>query len=402
MYRWVNPLRIEKERRLQRTWIALVAVSMLGAVYSGNFFPPAEAAMAHPAAVLVQLAGLSAALVLFPLFFVLLPFRYSLLGFLVCTALLGLLWAIAPPLFSLLYALLALLTLPLYGAVLFFIIPCEEHLSQAPAANKKDLEALAHSLELDKRHLFHSALRLFSAFLWAVAGGLLARGLFAAAAPGAVPEVLQKASFFLPLALVSFWAFRYRTSCANVKNRESALADPMPWPWGLPKPVGLPAFDGRSLSTFILGPAAKLALIVLVVLLPTGFVEDLLTTESHFLNQLELILGARPRFLEFAVGYPLALFGLYLKGRPEPGSTGRAAMVFSASGVLALLSASGAFLRPELSIPSAFWGGVHSLWLGFAAGFVLLFTWKRIKFLALLYRLYRHMEEQKKKGKKRP
>ncbi len=401
MYRWINSSRIENEWRLQRTWIALVALSMLGAVYSGNFFPPTAAAAAHPAAVLVQLSGLSAVLVLFPLFFVWLPFRYSLFGFLGCTTLLGLLWAIAPPLFSLLFALMALLILPLYGAVLFFIIPCENRLPKEPEADKKNLEALALSLELDKRHFFHSVLRLFSAFLWAVAGGLLARGLFAAAAPGAVPDLLQKASFFLPLALISFWVFRYRTSCAN-ESREPTLADPLPWPWGLPNPVGLPSLDGRSLSTFILGPATKLTLIVLVVLLPTGFVEDLLTTESLFLNRLELFLGARPRFLEFAVGYPLALFGLYLKGRPEPGSTGRAAMVFSASGVLALLSASGAFLRPELSIPSAFWGGVHSLWLGFAAGFVLLFTWKRIKFLVLLYRLYRHMEEQKKKGKKRP
>ncbi len=400
MYRWVVEARIGRERRLQRSWVALLALSLPAAAAAGSSFPPAAPALASPVVVLVQLAGLSAALVLFPLFFEWVPFRYSVYGFAACFACLALLWVLAPALFSLLLAMLALLALPLYGAVLFFIIPCEHDFSRGPAADKKDLDALARSLELDKTSFLHAALRLCSAFLWAAAGGLLARGLFAAAAPASVPGVLEKVSFFLPLALISFWAFRYRTSCANENQQEPAPPDPLPWPWGLPYPVGLPAFDSRSLSTFLLGPAAKLSLIVLLVLLPTGAVEDLLSMESQFLNNLEQLLGARPRFLEFAVGYPLALVGLYLKSRPEPGSNGWVAKVFSAAGVLALLSASGAFVRPELTLTGAFWGGIHGLWLGLVAGFLLLFTWKRFKFLALLYRLYRHMEAQKKKGKR--
>ncbi len=402
MYRFVPRSQIDVQWRLQRFWVVVIAASMLGAVHAGINLPPAAVSSAHPVVVLLLLAGLSAALVLFPLFFVLLPFRYSLYGFAGCAAVLGLLWVISPALFSLLFSMLAVLALPLYGTLLFLIIPCENHLDQQPVAGKEDLDAVARSLELDKTHFLHSTLRLVSAFFWALAGGLLARGLFAASGPETVPAVLSSINFFLPLALISFWAFRYRTSCANENDQAPVLAEPLPWPWGLPNPVGLPRFDGRSLSTFLFGPATKLALIVLVVLLPTGAVRDMLATESQLLNRMELLLGSRPRPLEFAVGYPLALLGLYLKGRPEPGQTGRLAKVFSATGVLALLSLSGAFIRPELSIPSAFWGGVHSLWLGLVLGFALLFTWKRFKFLLLLYRLYQHMEEQKKKGKKKP
>ncbi len=421
MYPWKKPSRRESRPRLERSMIALAALSLLGAIYTGSTLPPAAAAAAHPAAVLVQLAGLSAVLMLFPLFFISFPLRYSLPGLLGCTALMGLLWVIAPSVFPLLFTLTALLTLPLYGAALFLIVPCEEDLLRESAAEKKDLEALAHSLELDTRHFFQSALRLFSAFLWAAAGGLLARGIFAATAPGALPDVLQKASFFLPLALIFFWALLRRSASGRAAaagngrllpakksllicspQRVSRHTEPPLWPWSLPQPILPSALDVRRFPLFFFGLTALLALVVPLILLPGGAAQVLSAAESPFLHRLEILLGARPRFLEFALGYPLALLGLYLGGRPEPGATGRAARIFSAAGVLALLSASGAFVRPEFSIPAAFWGGLHSLWLGLVAGFVLLFTWKRLKFLGLLYRLYRRMEEQKKKGKKQP
>jgi hypothetical protein len=160
-----------------------------------------------------------------------------------------------------------------------------------------------------------------------------------------------------------------------------------------------------------------------IYLTRTGHVRTIIPLEGSLRSTLEQVFGARPRFKEFALGYPLALIGLYLstgfaQGADKTMKTGQSSGASRAGKVSAALGTGGVSVTGSLAEKQtrarhlltfgALFGGVlapisvvntfahtlapvglsllrsfHGFWLGLAIGLFLLFLGKKIAHLFL-------------------
>ena len=132
-----------------------------------------------------------------------------------------------------------------------------------------------------------------------------------------------------------------------------------------------------------LGDLILLAAILAVAYLyltRTGHVLEISSIEDALRGGLERLFGVRPRFKEFALGYPLAILGLYLLG--SSASTKRIfrilAFAFLAAGMLAPISVVNTFAHITAPTGLSLLRSIHGFWLGCLGGLILIFIWKGV------------------------
>ena len=135
-----------------------------------------------------------------------------------------------------------------------------------------------------------------------------------------------------------------------------------------------------------LGDLILLAAILAVAyfyLTRTGHVLEISSAEDALRGGLERLFGVRPRFKEFALGYPLAILGLYLLGSSP--STKRIfripAFAFLAAGTLAPISVVNTFAHITAPAGLSLLRSFHGFWLGCLGGLILIFIWKGVTLL---------------------
>ena len=135
-----------------------------------------------------------------------------------------------------------------------------------------------------------------------------------------------------------------------------------------------------------LGDLILLAAILAVAyfyLTRTGHVLEISSIEDALRGGLERLFGVRPRFKEFALGYPLAILGLYLLG--SSASTKRIfrilAFAFLAAGTLAPISVVNTFAHITAPTGLSLLRSIHGFWLGCLGGLILIFIWKGVALL---------------------
>ena len=125
---------------------------------------------------------------------------------------------------------------------------------------------------------------------------------------------------------------------------------------------------------------------------------EITTAEGAVRGFLDYTLGVRPRFKEFAIGYPLALLGLYLLGSSGGTVLRRLAFCFLLVGTLASISVVNTFAHITAPVSLSLVRSFHGFWLGLIGGFFILFIWKRVALLLLLHKLYLRMKQEQKKN----
>jgi hypothetical protein len=284
-------------------------------------------------------------------------------------------------------SLLAAVLFPLYCALLLFFFSVEN----GPKVPLREGVAC-----LDAGLLYRSFARIFLVFLFSLGGGLLAHGFLTTPPFFHGMELFRgvKAMYLLPLAAAGLLAFTlqgfYESSASSGKP-----------PGPVPFPLQLPGEQKKAFLAFLrrlhrrpltLGDLFLLGLLLVTAFLyitRTGHVMEITPAENILRHSLEQVLGVRPRFKEFVLGYPLALLGLYLLG--SHGGGGRAlkrlAFFFLAVATMAPISVANTFAHITAPLGLSLLRCLHGFWLGCLGGFLLIFFWERITFLLFLREL---------------
>ena len=290
---------------------------------------------------------------------------------------------------------------PLYAALLFFFLPSAgkgvDHSPQDGAS------ALALAAHMDMGLLWRSLWRIFMVFLLSLSGGFLVHGLLTTPPFFHGMELFRgvKTMYTIPLALAALMAFTIQGFSEsedygeNLARRSSSLE-----PSGEQKQAFF-VFLGRLLRRpFTLGDLILVGVIILgglFYLTRTGHVMEISSAEGALRGFLDYTLGVRPRFKEFAIGYPLAFLGLYLVGSSGKVVLRRLAFCFLLVGTLVPISVVNTFAHITAPVSLSLLRSFHGFWLGCIGGFFILFIWKRVALLLLLHKLYMRMKQEQKK-----
>ncbi|MGI6307699.1 MAG: DUF5693 family protein [Dethiobacteria bacterium] len=308
-------------------------------------------------------------------------------------------------------------------------------------------KAIAGRASLDAGLLRYCLARVFILFLFSLAGGLLVHGLLTTPPFFHGLELFRgvKAMYILPLALSGLTALvllagfsrnlpgtaaqaqaadgspprpqdRKQSSAPQPHSREQGLASLAQNPKGSgriktgaisyaripaykssPFPLQFPVEQRQAFFASLrrllrrpltLGDLLLLGLLLFgayIYLTRTGHVRTIIPLESTLRNTLEQVFGARPRFKEFALGYPLALVGLYLSAGFSGGVKGdrgkaRRCLAFGAlfGGVLVPISVVNTFAHTLAPLSLSLLRSCHGFWLGIIAGLLLLYLGKKI------------------------
>lgn len=258
--------------------------------------------------------------------------------------------------------------------------------------------------------------QVFILFLLSLAGGLLVHGLLTTPPFFHGLQLFRgvKVMYILPLALSGLAALVLTAGCSSRErcNRDHIFthADSL-FPLSIPPEqrqmffAALRRLLRRSLTLGDLLLAGLLLLGTYVYLTRTGHVRTIAPLESTLRSTLEQVFGARPRFKEFALGYPLALFGLYLSAGlagfcSRAGKTnaargaGRISLAGSLTekqtrawriltvgalfgGVLAPISVVNTFAHTLAPVSLSLLRSFHGFWLGLGIGLILLYLAKK-------------------------
>ncbi len=266
-----------------------------------------------------------------------------------------------------------------------------------------------------------SLARVLTVFLFSLAGGLLLHGLLTLPPFFHGMELFRgvKLMYSLPLGLAALAAC---TILAFMKSggpdAGTAEAGKIP---GDPVPAGicgffslfhleLPPERKNAIFGFLrrlpkrpvtLGDLALLAALLAAAYLyltRTGHVLEISSAEDSLRGGLEHLFGVRPRFKEFALGYPLAILGLYLLGKPAAGQRicRIPAFAFLAAGTLAPISVVNTFAHITAPAGLSLLRSFHGFWLGCFGGLILILIWEGV---TLFFFLQKHHRD---KGKNEP
>ena len=320
-------------------------------------------------------------------------------------------------------ALSAAVLFPFYGALYLLTRPLAGRPTKVTAGS------------LSVRLLWRCLMQVFILFLFSIAGGLIVHGLLT------TPPFFHGLEFFrgvkvmymLPLALSGLAALVLLAGFEGPGRRECLSLHQDPWCAKRTGPLSPGCEDSlfplqvppekrqaflASLRRLLRRPltwgdlllCGLLLIGAYIYLTRTGHVLTIIPLEGSLRSTLEQVFGTRPRFKEFALGYPLALIGLYLsaslatfsragKSNIAQGTSGadvtgsltkkqaRACylLTFSAlfSGVLAPISVVNTFAHTLAPVGLSLLRSLHGFWLGIAIGLFLLYFGKKIAHLFL-------------------
>ncbi|RJX23194.1 MAG: hypothetical protein C4554_11615 [Dethiobacter sp.] len=289
-------------------------------------------------------------------------------------------------------SLLAAVLFPLYCALLFFFFS---------TGNSLKISSREGSAYLHAGLLYRSLARIFLVFLFSLAGGLLVHGFLTTPPFFHGMELFRgvKVMYLLPLVLAGILAFAVRGFYESTAFRNNP-------PGPVPFPLQLPGEQQKAFFTFLRRllrrPLTLGDLLLLGVLLGTAFfyitrtghVMQITPAEDILRSSLEQVLGVRPRFKEFALGYPLALLGLYLLGGPGSRALKRLAFFFLFLAAMAPISVVNTFAHITAPLGLSLLRSFHGFWLGCLGGFLLIFLWKRVTFLLFLRELCSRVKKE--------
>lgn len=361
--------------------------------FTGQASPLIPAGISAPLYMLMAAGLLALFLLLLQLFFTWSPCR--LLGLLILGMVLVILcfrWN------SLLtrqaLSLAAAVGFPVYCALLFFFFP---------GGNAGKASASGRAAALDAALLRRAYLRIAMVFLFALAGGLLVHGFLTTPPFFHGLEMFRgvKVMYLLPLAAAGILAFTVQgfhesgedggavkgSGCDKRGLSPGTLPPPSSFPLQLPAEQKQAFFAylrrllRRPLTLGDLLLLGALLLAAFIYITRTGHVMEITPAETILRQGLEQLLGVRPRFKEYLLGYPLGLLGLYLLG----GSSGRAlkrlAFCFLVVATMAPISVANTFAHITAPLGLSLLRSIHGFWLGCLAGFLLIYFWKKIALL---------------------
>ncbi|MDO9535195.1 MAG: DUF5693 family protein [Bacillota bacterium] len=299
-------------------------------------------------------------------------------------------------------SLAAAVLFPLYAALLFFFLPSAE--KGGDRSPQDGASALALAAHMDMGLLWRSLGRIFLVFLISLAGGLLVHGLLTTPPFFHGMELFRgvKMMYTIPLALAALMAFTIQ----GFSESEAYRGNPGEAFYRL-EPSGeqkhaFYVFLRRLLRRPVtLGDLILIGVLLLgglFYLTRTGHVMEITAAEGAVRGFLDYTLGVRPRFKEFAIGYPLAFLGLYLLGSSGGTVIRRLAFCFLLVGTLVPISVVNTFAHITAPVSLSLLRSFHGFWLGCIGGFFILFIWKRVALLLLLHKLYIRMKQEQKNG----
>ena len=249
-----------------------------------------------------------------------------------------------------------------------------------------------------------SVLQICAVFLFSLAGGVLLHGLLTLPPFFSGLEFFRgvKVMYILPLFIVGLAAFLSSSPTAGDRNTESrSLSGVRLLPDGTLGKTFLAAAKPVLQRPLTMGDVlllGALLLIAFIYLTRTGHVLSINPAESQARDLLETILGVRPRFKEFLIGYPLALLGLYLTSRPQrpsqpqqpgasssqPQAEGKTLLallprLILAASVLVPISILNTFAHIQAPLALSLWRSLHGFWLGVIAALILLLVWTLVE-----------------------
>ncbi len=250
--------------------------------------------------------------------------------------------------------------------------------------------------------LMRSLARVLLIFLLSLAGGLLVHGLLTAPPFFHGMELFRgvKLMYSLPLGLAVLTACTILAFIESSGPTSPNAGTVFPPELSRERKGAFFAFLRRLLKRpMTLGDLALLAAILAVAyfyLTRTGHVLEITSAEDALRGGLERLFGVRPRFKEFALGYPLAILGLYLLG--SSASTKRIfrilAFAFLAAGTLAPISVVNTFAHITAPAGLSLLRSFHGFWLGCLGGLILILIWKGVTLLFFLQKRHRNKEKK--------
>ena len=101
--------------------------------------------------------------------------------------------------------------------------------------------------------------------------------------------------------------------------------------------------------------------------------------EQGIRDRLEALFVARPRFKEFAVGYPLLLLGLHIRSRAKVGTFWHDGRFLIAVGMIGPVSLVNTFCHLHSPLYLAFWRSVNGILIGTLLGLLLIIVKERVE-----------------------
>jgi hypothetical protein len=297
-------------------------------------------------------------------------------------------------------SLLAAILFPLYCALLLFFSTGENghHVPYAPS--REGAAGLGGKL------LRRAYARVALVFLLSLAGGLLVHGFLTTPPFFHGMELFRgvKVMYLLPLAAAALAAFAVQGF--HESGGSGALAHKPPATASFS--LQLPAEHRQAFLAFLrrllrrplnLGDLLLLGLLLLasfIYITRTGHVVEIAPVENILRSSLEQLLGVRPRFKEFALGYPLGLLGLYLLGSSAEKLLRRLAYILLVAATMAPISVANTFAHITAPLGLSLMRSLHGFWLGCLGGFILIIFWRRAARL-LTFRRERFPGENKER-----